>query len=102
MKNLKFIYLAGAVFVVIFAFVGFKNKSDLEICADEQLKIFIDALNRPIRPLKSMNNFNVDDYIKIQKLPIKDKMKNYDYIKFISNCEREKKKSPDIFKLKYK
>jgi len=35
MKNLKFIYLAGAVFVVIFAFVGFKNKSDLEKLNDQ-------------------------------------------------------------------
>lgn len=102
MKSLKFIYLAGAVFVIIFAFVGFKNKSDLEICADEQLKIFIEALNRPIRPLRSMNNINVDDYIKLQKLPIKEKMKNYTYSEDISYCEREKKKSPDIFKLKYK
>jgi cell shape-determining protein MreC len=101
-NNKKIIFILLGIFtVLVLVFISFRNTNDLENCADDHLNKLILALNRPTRPLKSMENMNIDYYKNLQKLSIKEKMKDDLYKDDMLFCEREKKKSPETFKLQY-
>lgn len=101
-NNKKIIFiLLGVMTAIVLVFMSLANNNDLENCADDHLNKLISALNRPIRPLKSMENMNIDYYKNLKKLSIKEKMKDDLYKDDMLFCEREKKKSPESFKLQY-
>ena len=105
-KKNTVIFLAIIIILVISASVIYyysSKKSDLENCADENLKDYIKTLENVASSNKKYSDLysNVSFFKNELKKPLKEKIKHYRYISVINQCENWKNKSPESFKLQY-
>jgi hypothetical protein len=98
-KN-KVIILAIIIFIIIsvptiYYYYYSSKKSDLENCADELIKDYMETL----KDLKL--NSEASFYEKLLNKSVKKKMEYRGYGSRVEVCEKTKIKSPESFKLKY-
>ena len=96
-KN-RVIFLAIIIFIIISVptiYYYSSKKSDLENCADELIKDYMETL----KDLKL--NSDASFYEKLLNKSVKKKMEYIGYGSRVEVCEKSKIKSPESFKLKY-